>query len=278
MKEYSYNIINDVYNCMISRKKDIEVRILKEKSQAIKVGDIITFNNQDSVGRFVKVKVINKTIVENIDDLLEKFDVERMMPGHSQDELVELMQKIYGDELNQKQIVAFEFEYLSCDNDVEIIEYEEKFLEDVRDLLVELEEYILSIDKDNLDQLHPEYREKMALLDLEEVNNYNGKCYLAIENEKAIGLIMGCIPSYDEYDYLDYKCPRRGKITELIVTNKIRSKGLGQILINKMEDYFKSLGCEYIIVDVFAYNEIGKNFYSKNDYHTRGEIRIKKID
>ena len=31
----------------------------------------------------------------------------------------------------------------------QIIEYEEKYLEDVRDLLVELEEYILSIDKDN---------------------------------------------------------------------------------------------------------------------------------
>lgn len=270
MKKYSYNIINDVYNWMISRKKDIEVRILKEKSQAIQVGDMITFNNQDISGKFVKVKVINKTIVKNIDDLLEKFDVERMMPGHSQDELVELMQKIYGDELNQKQIVAFGFEYLSCDNDVEIIEYEEKYLEDVRDLLVELEEYILSIDKDNLDQLHPEYREKMALLDLEEVNNYEGKCYLAIENDKAIGLIMGCIPPYDEYDYLDYKCPRRGEITELIVTNKTRSKGVGQILINKMEEYFKSIGCEYIIVDVFSYNEIGKNFYSKNDYHTRG--------
>ena len=49
---------------------------------------------------------------------------------------------------------------------MKIIEYEEKYLEDVRDLLVELEEYILSIDKDNLDQLHPEYREKMAILDL----------------------------------------------------------------------------------------------------------------
>ena len=47
--------------------------------------------------------------------------------------------------------------------------------------------------------------------------------------------------------------------------------------MNKMEEYFKSVGCEYIIVDVFAYNEIGKNFYSKNNYHTRGEIRIKKI-
>ena len=36
-----------------------------------------------------------------------------------------------------------------------IVEYEEKYLEEVRDLLVELEEYIISIDKDNLDQLHP---------------------------------------------------------------------------------------------------------------------------
>lgn len=29
MKDYTYNIINDIYNWMISRKKDIEVRILK---------------------------------------------------------------------------------------------------------------------------------------------------------------------------------------------------------------------------------------------------------
>ena len=82
---------------------------------------------------------------------------------------------------------------------MKIIEYEDKYLEDVKDLLVELEKYILSIDKDNLDQLHPEYREKMAILDLEEVNNNNGKCYIAVDNDKAVGLIMGCIFPYDEY-------------------------------------------------------------------------------
>ena len=84
-----------------------------------------------------------------------------------------------------------------------ITEYEDKYLEDIRDLLVELEEYILTIDKDELDQLHPEYREKMALVDLEDVKNYNGKCYIAVENDKAIGLIMGTVPPYEEYDYLD---------------------------------------------------------------------------
>ena len=160
---------------------------------------------------------------------------------------------------------------------MQIIEYEDKYLEDVKDLLVELEEYIVSIDKDNLDHIHSEYREKMALVDLDKVNKNSGKCYLAVENNKAIGLIMGCIFPYEEYDYLDYKCPKRGEITELIVTNKTRNSGIGQKLINKMEEYFKSVGCEYVMVDVFAYNEMGKKFYDKKDYHTRMNIMIKKI-
>ena len=160
---------------------------------------------------------------------------------------------------------------------MQIVEYENKYLEDVRDLLVELEEYIVSIDKDHLDQVHPEYREKMAVLDLEEVNKNNGKCYLAVENNKAIGLIMGCIFSYDEYDYLDYKCPKRGKITELIVTSKTRNNGIGKALMETLEKYFKDNNCEYVLVDVFAYNKNGIKFYDKQGYHPRMYTEIKKI-
>lgn len=160
---------------------------------------------------------------------------------------------------------------------MKIIEYKNKYLEDVKDLLVELEEYILTIDKDNLDRLHPEYRDKMAILDLEEVNNNEGKCYLAIENEKIVGLIMGYVRVYDEYDYLDYKCPRSGEISELIVSNKVRSKGIGKLLMNTMEEYFKSIDCEYIFIDVFAYNTTAIKFYERQGYHIRGLIDIKKI-
>ena len=153
-----------------------------------------------------------------------------------------------------------------------IIEYEDKYLEDVKDLLTELEEYIISIDKDNLDRIHPDYRDKMALIDLKE-----NKCYLAIEGNKAIGLIMGKITKYEEKDYLDYKCPKRGEISELIVSKKSRSKGIGKELINKMEEYFKSMECEYVIVDIFAYNENAINFYKNNNYHSRMITSIKKI-
>ena len=161
---------------------------------------------------------------------------------------------------------------------MEIIEYNENYLEDVKDLLTELEEYIVSIDKDNLDRIHPEYHDKMAIIDLEEIKKHNGKCYIAVGDNKAIGLIMGIITEYNEHDYLDYKCPKRGEIIELIVTKKTRSKGIGKSLIEKMEEYFKSNDCEYIIVDVFAYNDNAMNFYFKNNYHPRMVTCIKKIE
>ncbi len=160
---------------------------------------------------------------------------------------------------------------------MQIIEYEDKYLEDVKDLLVELGEYIVSIDKDNLEQVHPEYRNKMADIDLEKVKKYDGKCYLAICDNKVVGLIMGIIRQYDEYDYLDYKCPKEGEITELIVSQNIRSKGIGKALMDKIEEYFKSKNCEYVIVDVFAYNENAINFYNKDGYHTRMYTNIKKL-
>lgn len=161
---------------------------------------------------------------------------------------------------------------------MKIIEYEDKYMEDVRDLLLELEQYIVSIDEDHLDIVGEHYREKMILYDLEEVNNNNGKCYLAIENGNAVGLIMGVQTKYEDCDYLDYKCPVKGRITELIVSKKVRSKGIGQILMNKMEEYFKSIGCEYISVDVFAYNSNAIKFYNQKGYHNRMYDMIKKID
>ena len=158
-----------------------------------------------------------------------------------------------------------------------VIEYDEKYREDVKDLLVELEEYIVSIDEDHLDIVGKDYREKLIDVDLKEINDYEGKCFLAVENDKVIGLIMGTILPYDEVDYLDYKCPRRGKVTELVISKNVRSNGIGQELMKKMEEYFISKKCEYILIDVFAYNKNAIDFYDKQGYHNRMHTVIKKI-
>lgn len=158
-----------------------------------------------------------------------------------------------------------------------IIEYQDKYLKDVKELLVELEEYIVSIDQDHLDQVGENYKEEMALYDLKEVRENNGKCYLAIENNHVVGLIMGIVRKYNKEDYLDYKCPKMGVITELIVSKNVRSKGIGTLLMKKMESYFQSIDCTYLSLEVFAYNEKAIQFYKKQNYHTRMFHMIKEI-
>ena len=48
--EYTYKILDEVYYWMLSKQKNIEIRLLKEKTEKIQAGDFITFNNKDHEG------------------------------------------------------------------------------------------------------------------------------------------------------------------------------------------------------------------------------------
>ncbi len=82
---------------------------------------------------------------------------------------------------------------------------------------------------------------------------------------------------FEDGSNYEFKAPKRGRVTELIVKQEYRSKGIGQQLIDKIEKHFKSVGCKSIIIEVFAYNENAKKFYYKNNYHDRCLDVIKKI-
>ena len=41
--EYTYNIYDNIYHLMLEAKKDIEIRLLNEKSKKIAEGKFITF-------------------------------------------------------------------------------------------------------------------------------------------------------------------------------------------------------------------------------------------
>ena len=150
--------------------------------------------------------------------------------------------------------------------------------ETVKDLLVELQEYIVEIDKYKLNILTDEYREKYFEYMMEDCSPENGgKVYICVDDGEVVGMIAGHVWQYDERDRLDYVCPKRGEIAELIVSKKARKNGAGTKLLEKMEDYFKSVGCEYIQIDVFAYNEMAKRFYYKYGYEDRLIKVFKKL-
>jgi len=148
---------------------------------------------------------------------------------------------------------------------MEIIDCSSKYNEDIKDLLVELQEYIAEID-----------REKYFEKTMNEVNKHEGKIFLAKESESIVGLIIGVINNEEEKMY-DFSAPKRGRVIELVVSKKYRSNGIGEELLNKIETYFKEVGCKGILIDVFAYNENAQKFYYKNGYFNRNIEIMKKI-
>lgn len=158
-----------------------------------------------------------------------------------------------------------------------IIEYDMQYDEQIKDLLVELQNYLIDIDDWHTQVMLPEYRENSFKMDMKKIEKQNGKIYLAIENDIVIGLIMGVVEVKDEIDKLINDCAKTGSVIELIVKNNIRGNGIGKSLLEKIEEYFKSINCKRINIEVFGPNKKGLNFYKKNDYITRDIIVSKRI-
>ena len=149
-----------------------------------------------------------------------------------------------------------------------VIEYDSKYDEQIKDLLVQLQQYIADIDKEGYNIVGDAYREKYFAKTIEDVKKCNGKILLFKENGKIVGLIVGLINN-DEAEKFDFKAPKRGRITELIVDSEYRGKQIGKQLLDAMKEYLKSIECKKILIAVFGYNESAIKFYEKNGYHIR---------
>lgn len=160
---------------------------------------------------------------------------------------------------------------------MEIEEIQEKHFEGIKDLLVELQEHIVEIDNFHLNILSKDYREKYFEYMLKDREENQGKVFVATKNEKVVGMIAGFVQNYDTRDKLDYSCPKKGIVAELVVSKMERCGGVGSMLINAMEKYFKAIGCEYSQIDVFAQNKTAKEFYDKKGYENRMLTMFKKL-
>lgn len=150
---------------------------------------------------------------------------------------------------------------------MKIIEYEEIYQEEVKELLEELQEYMISVDKEGYSTITKDYKEKYFEKIIKEVNAYQGKIFLAMDKQ-VVGLIIGLINNEDISTY-DYKAPKLGRVTELIVTKEYRNK--------KIEEYFKEVGCKGILLNIFTDNKVAKIFYEKEGYSKRTSELIKQI-
>ena len=149
-----------------------------------------------------------------------------------------------------------------------IVEYDSKYDEEIKDLLIQLQQYLADMDIEGYNIVGDGYRDKYFEKTLEEVKKCNGKILLYKDNEKIVGLIVGIINNDNTIRYA-FKAPKRGRITELVVDKDYRGKGIGKELLLKMKEHLKSNGCEKMMIAVFGYNESAIKFYKENGFHIR---------
>ena len=144
-----------------------------------------------------------------------------------------------------------------------IIEYDPEFESDTKDLLVELQKHLASLDRRGVLVLKENYRDGYFSLVMKECQKREGKIYLAIENERAVGMIVCKIFQGSGEEEFTTSCPKIGFISDLVVTKNQRGLGIGRALIDRAEEYFGENECDYTQLEVFAPNQRAFELYQK---------------
>lgn len=109
-----YRIYKSVYDDMIALKKNVEIRLLNEKSEKIKIGDKIKFQVKD-IDLYLIVEVTNKYIYSDIDELYENKDIVlNCVKTYTKEECLNVLFEIFGKEkVLSSKLVGIEFKVLN---------------------------------------------------------------------------------------------------------------------------------------------------------------------
>ena len=151
----------------------------------------------------------------------------------------------------------------SVPQDVGVIEYEEAHKEQAKDLLVELQTHLASLDETGVLVLKENYREDYFAYLMGEIEKHEGKMFLARNAEGILGLVVCKIFQGGEEQSLTTSCPKIGFISDLVVTKKERGRGIGTALLTAAEKYFAERGCDSMKLEVFASNTSARHLYEK---------------
>lgn len=160
---------------------------------------------------------------------------------------------------------------------IEILEYNNEYKEEVKNLLVELQDYHVKIDEQKIMTNVDNYREEYFNLVYNVVKEKDGKIFLALVDSKVVGLTACVVDDLPFGHKYVSACPKRGRILKLIIKENERGQNIGSTLLAKAENYLKSIDCKYVDIDVFGTNKTGLEFYEKKGYSIRTYKIIKEI-
>jgi diamine N-acetyltransferase len=129
--------------------------------------------------------------------------------------------------------------------------------------------YLLPLDPDSLLICPDDYGQMYTENLLNRVNNGSGTILVALAGTVKVGIIAGIIKSPEPHDALGTKVKRIGEVLDLYILPGFRQMGIGQRLMQALEEKFIETNCDSVGVEVFAPNQAAREFYRSLGFQDR---------
>jgi len=160
---------------------------------------------------------------------------------------------------------------------MQIRNYEPQDKEQILELFNQFGDYFVEVDDLKRVYRGEHYAEKF-FGEMQKNMQPNGICYVAEDDGKLTGFIGGSWHDVTTENSQESIPHRKGRILELFVSETHRGKGIGKQLLLKLEEYFRTQGCNAINVEVFAPNTTAQEFYAAFGYKPRNIDFLKLLD
>lgn len=158
-----------------------------------------------------------------------------------------------------------------------IREYQGDDRDDLLKCVENLQKHIVDIDPLHRQIVPDGYCEEYTNKLLKAAAEKEGKIYFAEIGGKIAGFIAGTISPEPPGGTLEVTPSKTAWVRELYVHDKFRKKGVGTILMNILEEYFRSKECKVILLNIFAPNTDSHSFYIARGYADRDITMIKEL-
>lgn len=146
---------------------------------------------------------------------------------------------------------------------ITIQKYHASDSDSVDQLFLELQIHENKYDKFKSTKLENAKNYKTELL--ETINDQHGEMLVAKDNNEVLGLVAWFLEEELEFD------EPYGYISDIVVLEQNRGKGIGQLLLDEAITHIKATGVKRVHIGVLLANTQTKEFYSKNGF---GEYSI----
>ena len=161
--------------------------------------------------------------------------------------------------------------------DISFREYTDNDKKLLTELVMKLMDFVILTDPIKRIRRMPGYDEVGIKRLLNKINKNKGKIFFVQNNKKVIGVAVCFIVKQSKENLLEVVPTKLGQLEELYLEEEYRGKGIGRLMLEHVQKYLKSRGCDTLWLTVFAHNKNARDFYIQEGFIEREIGMLKQL-